>query len=140
MLSSSKVLEFHVKNCLVIYHTKSVLLPEENEYVNFQNWKRLIKTPSIIYGDFECVLMPLTDNIDFGPNTKKYKDHIVCSYSYKLVCVDDQYSKLDRSYFGEDAIDKFLNDMIKESKYCSRVIETKFNKTLAMTKKIMKIQ
>ena len=69
--------------------------------------------------------MPLTDNIDFGPNTKKYQDHIVCSYSYKLVCVDDQYSKLDKSYFGEDAIDKFLNDMIKESKYCSKVIETK---------------
>ena len=25
--------------------------------------------------DFECVLIPSTNKIDFGPNTKKYKDH-----------------------------------------------------------------
>ena len=27
--------------------------------------------------------------INFGPKTKKYQDHIVCSYGYKLICVDD---------------------------------------------------
>ena len=44
--SSSKVLECHTKNCLTIYHTKSVLLPEEGAYINFQNFKRLTKTRS----------------------------------------------------------------------------------------------
>ena len=39
--SISKVLECHVKNCLAINHTKSVLLPDEGELVNFQNLKRL---------------------------------------------------------------------------------------------------
>ena len=29
--SGSKVLEFHVKNCLAFNYTKLVLLPEENE-------------------------------------------------------------------------------------------------------------
>ena len=38
--------ECHIKNCLAIHHTKSVLLPEENDYVNFQNSKRLAKAPS----------------------------------------------------------------------------------------------
>ena len=37
----------------------------------FKNFKRLTKAPFIIYGDFECVLIPLTDNIDSGPHTKK---------------------------------------------------------------------
>ena len=74
---------------LAINHTKSVLLPEEGEYVNFQNLKRLLKLPFIIYGDFECVLIGLTNNIDFGPNSKKYQSHIVCSYGYKLICVDN---------------------------------------------------
>ena len=53
--SSSRVLECYVKNCLVINHTKSVLLPEGNECVNFQNFKRLIKTQFIKYSGFECV-------------------------------------------------------------------------------------
>ena len=38
-------------------------------------------------------------------------------------------------YFGKDAIDNFLNDMIKESEYCSKVTETKFDKTLGLTEK-----
>ena len=79
----SRVLESHVKSCLIISHTKSVLLPEENKYVNFQNFERLTKASFIIYGDFECVLIPSTDNIDIGPNAKNYQDHIVCSYGCK---------------------------------------------------------
>ena len=51
--SSSKVLECHVKNCLAINHTKSVLTPEEGQYINFQNFKTLIKAPLMILGDFE---------------------------------------------------------------------------------------
>ena len=88
--SSSRILECHVKNCLAINHVKSVLLPEENEYVNFQNVKRLTKALFIIYGDFKYVLIFWTDNIIFGPNTKKHKDHIVCSYGYKLLCLDER--------------------------------------------------
>ena len=41
------------------------------DIVDFQNFKRLIKRPFIIYGNFECVLIPSTNNIDFDPNTKK---------------------------------------------------------------------
>ena len=33
----------------------------------------------------------------------------------------------DAICFGEDAIDKFLNDAVKESEHCSKVTETKFN-------------
>ena len=70
--------------------------------------------------------------------TPKDTNHIVCSYGYKLICVHDRYSKPYKTYFDKDAIDRFLNDMIKEGEYCSKVIETKFNKPLAMTGKIMK--
>ena len=74
------------------------------------------------------------DNIDFGPNTKKYQDHIVCSYGYKLICVPDRYSKVYKTYFGKDAIDKFSN-MIKEIEYCCKIIETEFNKSIVRNKK-----
>ena len=112
--SSLKVLEFHAKNCVVINHTKSVLLPEEDACIIFQNCKRLTRAPFIIYGNFECVLITSIDNIDVGPNTKKYQYHIIWSYGYKLICVDEWYNKLYKTYFGEDSIGKFLNDMIKK--------------------------
>ena len=54
-------------------HTKWLLLPEEGAYINFQNLKRLAKAAFIIYGDFECVLVPSTDNVDI---CKKYQDHV----------------------------------------------------------------
>ena len=47
----------------------------------------------LIYGDFECVLIPETDNIDFGSNTERCQGHIICSYGCKLTCVDDPCSK-----------------------------------------------
>ena len=50
--SGSKVSECHVKTFLAINPKKSVLFPEENEYVNFRHFKRLIKAPIILYDDF----------------------------------------------------------------------------------------
>ena len=78
--SSSKLLEWHVRNCLPINHTKSVFLPEEGQYLVFWIFRRLIKAPFIIYADVECVLILLAYSIKFGPNTKRYNGYIVHSY------------------------------------------------------------
>ena len=40
---------------------------------------------------------------------------------------DEQYSKPYKSYFGENTIEKVLNDIINESDYFHRVIEREFN-------------
>ena len=63
------------------------------------------------------MILPSTDNINLSPNTKKCRDNIVCSYGYKLISVDDQYSKPYKTYLGDDPIDKYLNDMIKQKEY-----------------------
>ena len=76
--------------------------------------------------------MPL---MPFGTNTKKDQYHIACSCSYKAICVDDRYSKPYKTYFVEGAIDKFLKDTVKESKYFSKVTQREFNKPLSMTGK-----
>ena len=60
--------------------------------------------------------------------------YIACSYGYILVCVDDQFSKTFKTYLGKDAVYNFISSMIKESKYCSEVMEKHFNKELAMNK------
>ena len=38
------------------------------------------------------------------------------SFDFKLVCVDDQFSKPFNSYLGQDAVQKFIASIVKESK------------------------
>ena len=103
-------------------------------YHEFRNFGTFLKAPLVIYADFKFVLVSSTDNSYNGSNTEKYQDHIIFSYGYKLICADKQYSKPYKSYFGEDAINKFLYDMMNECEYCHRVIEREINKPLDMRK------
>ena len=95
--------------CLYAYNTflascKTFLAIIQNQnYFLKKIIKRLIKAPSIIYGDFECVLSPSADNTDVGSNTKKYQDYVFCSYHYRLICVHKRYSKPYKTYFDEAA-------------------------------------
>ena len=87
----------------------------------------------MIYANFENILVP-EDNGKQNPNesyTNKCQKHVACSYGYKLVCVDDSFSKPFKSYLGEDVV---YNFMIEASKYCSHVMKKHFNKELVMTK------
>ena len=48
----------------------------------------------MIYADFEIIIKP-EDNWKQNPDdsfTNKYEKHVVCSYDYKLVCVDDKFN------------------------------------------------
>ena len=65
--------------------------------------------------------------------TNKHQKHIACNYGFKLVCVDDKFSKPFKTYLGEDAVDNFINSMIEESEFCSNMKEKRFNKELMMT-------
>ena len=64
----------------------------------------------------------------------KYQKHTACSYSYKLVCVDDKFSKTFRSYFY-NAVYNFINSIVEENKYFSVVVKKNFNKELVITNK-----
>ena len=54
----------------------------------------------MIYAEFESILVPKNNgksNLNES-NTYKYKKHVACSYGYKLVCVDDKFSKPFKTY------------------------------------------
>ena len=112
-------------------------MPKKGEYVKFQNYERKIKFPLIIYGDFESILVS-ENNGKQNPEdsyTNKYQEHSAFSYGYKLVYVDDKVSKTLKTNLDEDAVYNFINNIIKESKYCSDLMKKDFKKELVMTKK-----
>ena len=91
-----------------------------------------MKSPFMIYADFESILVS-EDNGKQNPNVSyinKYQKHVACSYGYKLVCVDDEFSKSFKSYLGEDFVYNFISSMIEEGKYCSDVMKKPFIKNL----------
>ena len=67
-----------------------------------------------------------------GCYTEKYQDHIPCSFAYKIVCIDDKFTKPTIIYRDENAAYEFIKAILEEYKYCKRVIEEYFNKNLIM--------
>ena len=58
----------------------------KGEYIEFKNYERKIKSPFMIYVDFESILVP-EDNGKQNPNESyinKYKKHIASSYGKVL--------------------------------------------------------
>ena len=87
--------------------------------------------PFKIYADFECNLKSV--KCKEGSYTEKYQDHITCSFAYKIVCIDDRFSKPTIIYRGENAAYEFIKAILKDYKYCKKIIKIHFNKNLIMT-------
>ena len=68
-------------------------MPTKGEYVKFKNCERKIKSPFMLYADFESVLVPENKGKQNPkePYTNKYQKHITCNCGYKLVCVNDKF-------------------------------------------------
>ena len=64
---------------------------KKGEHIKFRNYERKIKSPFIIRTDFESILLSEDNGKQHPeePYANKYQKHIACSYSYKLVCVND---------------------------------------------------
>ena len=56
------------------------------------------------------------------------------SFAYKLVCVDDKFSKLIVLFRGKNAAFKFIKAILKGYDYLKKVMKKHFNKNLIMTK------
>ena len=123
----------HGKDCLLINGRQRV--KSEKGFIEFNNFKNMIPAPFKIYADFECLLK----NVDSGINndcfsyTAKYQDHIPCSFAYKLVCVNDKFSKDVVLYRGNNAVFKFIQSIFKEYNYCKDVRKKHFHKNFVMS-------
>ena len=91
--SSENVLSEHKKDCSLINGGQNVKL--EKGSIEFKNFNRQITVPFKISTDFECSLKGCDVGLDNDcfSYTRKYQDHISCSFAYKVVCVDNKFSK-----------------------------------------------
>ena len=136
--SSENILVKHKENCLIINVKQRVKLNEGT--INFLNYFKQLPAPFRICAECiyaECILKKtraskeiIDKNISY---TKKYQNHIPCGFAYKVVCIDDRFTKDIVIYRGKDCVNKFITAMLEEYEYCSNVMKEYFNKNLIMS-------
>ena len=92
-VSSKHKLTEHKEVCLSVSGAQSVRL--EKGAIGFKNYFKQILVPFKTY-------IKSVESYD-GFNSKKYQDHIPFSFGYKLVCVDDKFTKPIVVFKGENA-------------------------------------
>ena len=102
-----------------------------------QNHFKQIPVPFKIYADFECNLKSV-ENYE-GSDTKKYQDLLTIAYkhcysfAYKVVCIDDRFTKPTVLFRGKNSAYSFVKAILKEYKYWKKVMNKHFNKNLIMS-------
>ena len=89
-----------------------IVMPPQNTFLRFKNFRYSEKAPFAIYADFESLIKPM-DNCDPDPNksyTKKYQKHEPISFSYYIKCFNDTLCK---EIFNDNTKRKQLNSYIK---------------------------
>ena len=100
----------HIEKCLSINGKQSVKI--EKGIIEFENYFKQIPVPFKTYADFECSLRSV--EYDEGSYTKTYQDHIPYSFTYKVVCVDDRFTKPVIVYRGENAAYESIKAILKK--------------------------
>ena len=117
--SSKNVLTKHKEVCLSINGAQSVRLKRwTNE---LKNYFKQIPVPFKVYADFECNLKSVESYE--GSYSKKYQDHVPCSFAYKSVCVDDKFTKPIDVFKSENAAYRFIEKTLKGFEYCKKVMK-----------------
>ena len=99
--SGEYILIKHKEDCLSINGIQSVEV--EKGISEFKKCFKQLPVPFNICADFECNLRDV--EIYEGSYTKKYHEHIPCSYAYK-------FSKPITVYKGENAAYKFIKSIL----------------------------
>ena len=95
--SSENVLIKHKEDCLSINGKQSVNL--EKGIIEFESYFKQLPVPFKIHADFECNLRDV--EIYEGSYSKKYHEHVPCSFAYQIVFIDDTINLLNRLLFIE---------------------------------------
>ena len=127
--SSKNVLIEHKKVCLSINGAQSVRL--EKITVEFKNYLKQIPVLFQIYTDFEWNLKSVESYE--GSYSKKYQDHVPCSFAYKSICADDKFTKLIIVFRSENSAYKFIEVILKKLEYCKKEMKKHFSTNLMMS-------
>ena len=90
----------------------------EKGTIEFKDFFKQISVPFEIYGDFGSNWKAA--DIYEGFCSKKYQDHLPCSFVYKVVCIEDRFTKPIVAFRDKNVAYYFFKAIIKEYEYCKK--------------------
>ena len=139
----------HEEICKNIDFIKT-LVPKPETFIEFKNYKKMIKAPFVIYADFETInkkkyqcnyCSELFDNEIFKCNcskkneinkTKKYQELIPCGFSFYVHSIVPEINFPVELYRGPDAAKVFCEKIQEYTREIYKIIKT-WNKKIEMT-------
>lgn len=101
--------------CQVHGAQRTEMPTEEDKWLKFTDISKQLKVPFVVYADFESIL-----ERHYGcqpdPNkssTIKLAKHVPSGFTYKVVGVSPETTENHVTYRGEDAVEKFMDHMVK---------------------------
>ena len=120
--SSKNVLTEDKEVCLSFNGEQSVRL--EKVTIEFKTYFKQIPVPFKTCADSECNLKSVESYERFY--SKKYQ--VPCSFAYKLICIDDEFTNPIFVFRGQSAAYEFIKAILKEYQYCKKSNEKIFLK------------
>ena len=115
----------HEPHCSKHGPQKIKLPNEDNDVLYFMDVQKQLKVPFVIYADFEsylvkCDQQPLNPSISFTQKTQERKPSGFC---YTVVSEVENYDTPPIVYRGEDAVDTFLDHLLREEKRIKGILK-----------------
>ena len=101
-------------------------MPDEgHDVLYFKDVQKQLKVPFVIYADFESILVTcdeqrLDPSVSF---TQKRKCINLVVFCYTVISEVEAYDTAPVVYFGENAVDKFLDHLLHEEKRIKEILE-----------------
>ena len=122
--TTEELLKKHSPDCELHSPQKIEMPRDEDKWLKFKNHQHQLTVPVVIYADFESLLYKV-EGCESDPNkssTTPIQKHLPSGFGYKLICVNEKYSKPTVVYRGKDAVPKFLQALKKEEKYINHLL------------------
>ena len=58
---SKEILKNHAEGCLKINGTEKLKMPYKNKNIFFRNYHKQLMAPFVVYADFECITVPVSE-------------------------------------------------------------------------------
>ena len=114
--SSERVLADHREVCVSINGKQAITMPEPGSILKYENHRKQLDAPLIIYADFEAIAGKVLGCAQVGskPYTDNTRNTPTVGTPMLVCCYDDKYSKPVEVFRGENAVNKFMVKMLEE--------------------------
>lgn len=106
-----------------------------NGEIDFINYNRQLSPLFQIYDYFESILKRNEslniNNKVYNSYVEKYQKHISHSHAFKVMCIDNRFTKPVVVHQVKGAAYRFISVILKEHKYCRKITKKTLTKHLS---------